>query len=83
MLVLGAIPTLVNQATSDTSQDARKKAILALSGGVRNYQPALDKALEHIPAEHLPEVGAKVSAEDMDAIDAVISSLRQSSAAKA
>ncbi len=80
MLVLGAIPTLVKQATEDSSQDARKKAILALSSGVRNYQPALDKAVEHLPNEHLP--GGTVDATDMDAIDGIMSKLRESSAKK-
>jgi hypothetical protein len=80
MLVLDAIPTLVKQATEDESQDARKKAILALSSGVRNYQPALDKAVEHIPNEHLPD-GA-VNAADMEAIDGIMSSLRENSAKK-
>jgi hsp70-interacting protein len=80
LLVLGAMPTLVKQATEDTHQDARKKAILALSSGVRNYQPSLDTAMETIPKEHLPE--GKVDAGEMEAVDGIISSLRASSAKK-
>lgn len=80
MLVLGAIPALVKQATDDSSQDARKKAILALSSGVRNYQPAIDKAVEHLPEEHLPQGGRKVDATDMDVVDGIMSSLRDSCA---
>ncbi|KIV98994.1 uncharacterized protein PV09_09274 [Verruconis gallopava] len=81
MMVLGAIPTLVKQATQDSSLDARKKAILALSSGVRNYQPAMDQAAEHIPKEHLPE--GRVDAANMEAIDGIMKSLRESSANKA
>jgi hypothetical protein len=81
MLVLGAIPTLVKQATEDEFQDARKKAILALSSGTRNYQPSMDKAVEHLPAEHLPK-GGKVDATDMEVVDTLMSSLRASSAKK-
>ena len=80
MLVLGAIPTLVQQATADSLQDARKKAILALSSGVRNYQPGMEKAAEHIPKEHLPSGGGQVDATDMEAVDGIMSSLRESSA---
>lgn len=82
MLVLGAIPTLVKQATIDEHQDARKKAILALSSGVRNYQPSMDKAIEHLPTEHVPD-GGQVDANDMEVVDGIMSSLRASSAKKA
>lgn len=80
MMVFEAIPKLVRQATGDGDKEARKKAILALSSGVRNYQPAMDQAVEHIPKEHLPE--GKVDAADMEAVDGIMAKLRESSAAK-
>ena len=80
MLVLGAIPTLVKMATDDTNQAARKKAILAISSGVRNYQPALDKAIESLPADR--KVHGKVYANDMGAVDGIIQNLRDESAKK-
>ena len=80
LLVLDAIPKLVKQATQDPVQDARKKAILALSSGVRNYQPNLDKAVEHMPTEHLPQGNTKLDATNMEAVDGIMSSLRESSA---
>lgn len=80
--VLDAIPKLVKQATEDSEQDARKKAILALSSGVRNYQPNLDKAVQHIPKEHLPQTDSAIDATNMDAVDLIISNLREHSAKK-
>jgi hypothetical protein len=50
---------------------------------VRNYQPALDKAAESIPNEHLPQGGGGIDATDMDVVDGIVSSLRASSAKKA
>lgn len=64
-------------ATEDPDQGVRKKAILALSSGVRNYQPGLDAAVEHLPEAQ--KVEGKVDAGDMDAVDAVIQKLRDES----
>jgi hsp70-interacting protein len=75
---LGAIPTLINLSTSDPSQQTRKKAILALSSAIRNYQPNLDVALKYLPDEH--KVVGSVDAMDMEAIDPIISKLREASA---
>jgi len=78
LLVLGAIPTLVKIATEDSSQAARKKAILALSSGIRNYQPSLDAAIKALPASH--KVEGPIDATDMEPIDAIIQNLRDESA---
>ena len=80
MLVLGAIPKLITLAVDDPSQAVRKKAILALSSGIRNYQPALDAAISSLPEGH--KVEGRIDAGDMDAIDAVVQKLRDDSAKK-
>jgi len=73
---VGAIPTLAKLAVDDPSQAVRKKAILALSSGVRNYQPSLDTAMKNLPDEHKVE---DVDAADMEAVDGVIQKLRDES----
>ncbi|KAE9982998.1 hypothetical protein EG328_010383 [Venturia inaequalis] len=75
---LGAIPILIKLATSDPSQPTRKKSILALSSAIRNYQPNLDVALKYLSGEH--KVDGAVDATDMEAVDPIISKLREASA---
>ncbi|KAF2015337.1 Fes1-domain-containing protein [Aaosphaeria arxii CBS 175.79] len=75
LLILGAIPTLINLATQDKDKSVRKKAILALSSTVRNYQPALDETVAKVPAEFKPE--GKLDAEDMASVDSLINKLRE------
>lgn len=77
MLVLGAFPKLVKVALNDHDQAVRRKAVYALSSGVRNYQPAMDEASKHLPEDI---VGTeKISAEDMDTIDGIMDKLRKRS----
>ena len=76
LLVVGAIPTLVRMATSDSENKVRKKAIFALSSSVRNFQAALDAAVEHMPAEFKPQ--QKLDANDMESVDVLINKLRES-----
>jgi hsp70-interacting protein len=75
VLEFGAYQQLVKMATGDSDLTARKKAIYALSSGVRNFQPGLDKAIELLPAEYKP-TGA-IEAGDMEAIDKIIGLLRE------
>jgi hsp70-interacting protein len=74
LLVVGAIPTLVRMATSDSDKKVRKKAIFALSSSVRNFQAGLDAALEHVPAELKPQ--EKLDANNMESVDMLINKLR-------
>ncbi|KAL4898519.1 Hsp70 nucleotide exchange factor fes1 [Aspergillus ambiguus] len=74
LVVLNALPTLVNMSTADPNPAARKKAVYALSSAVRNYQPAMDEVSKHLP-DGLPR-GEKIDAADMDAIDAIMDKLR-------
>lgn len=77
MLAVGAYPKLVNVVIDDKDTAVRRKAVYALSSGVRNYQPGMDEAVKHLPSEI---VGAdKISAEDMDTIDALMAKLRERS----
>ena len=75
LLVLGAIPTLMRMATTDTDQGARKKAISALSSAVRNFQPGLDEAVSHTPADYKPN--ETLNANDMESVDVLINKLRE------
>lgn len=75
LLAIGAIPTLIDLAVNDTDRAVRKKACMALSSSVRNYQPALDEALKHIPQQFKPT--DTIDAADMEAVDTVIVPLRE------
>ena len=77
VLALGAVPTMIDLAIEDPIQAVRKKAILALSSTVRNYQPAMDVALKHLPAEFQP--GGSIDAGNMEEVDTVIQKLRDAS----
>lgn len=63
-------------ATRDTHDAARKKSVYALSSAVRNFQPALDEAVKHLPEDFVPASGKKVDGGDMDAIDEIMGKLR-------
>lgn len=69
-------------AIGDTHNAAKKKSIYALSSAVRNFQPALDEAVKHLPKEFVPSSG-KVDAGDMDVIDEIMSKLRSHTPADA
>ncbi|KAL4936858.1 hypothetical protein BDV06DRAFT_216335 [Aspergillus oleicola] len=73
LIVMNAIPKLVSLATTDSNPAVRKKAVLALSSGVRNYQPGTNELVKHLPEGF---ASGKVDAGDMDAIDAIMDKLR-------
>ncbi|KAK8200701.1 hsp70 nucleotide exchange factor fes1 [Zalaria obscura] len=75
LLAVGATPKMVDLAVNDPHQATRKKAVMALSSQVRNYQPGLDEALKHIPEQF--KTSDKVDAGDMDAVDEVIHKMRE------
>lgn len=81
LLIMGAIPTLAKLAVEDASEMVRRKAIYALSSAVRNFQPALDAAVKALPKNFAPE-GANDAA-NMEAVDRIISGLREASSNKA
>lgn len=76
MLSYGAFTSLVKMALKDEDGKARKKAVYALSSGVRNFQPGLDMFLELLPKEY--KTDQTIGAGDMEAIDAIIARLRES-----
>lgn len=76
----GAVPKLVELATGDTSQAVRKKAILALSSSVRNYQPNMNAVMKALPQGFVES--DRINAEDMEAVDTVIQKLRDDSQKK-
>jgi hsp70-interacting protein len=78
LLVLGAIPTLIKMATEDPDQKARRKAIYALSSGIRNYQPSLDLAVKQLSPDNGAE--GQIKADDMEAIDGIMQKLRDQAA---
>lgn len=82
LLANGGIPSLVELALGQKEpEDVRRKAIYALSSAVRNYQPAMDVA-----SDELNRVGHsvdKVDATDMDAVDSIMTALREKAKATA
>jgi hsp70-interacting protein len=74
LIVFNVLPTLVAMSTSDPAPAARKKAVYAISSGVRNYQPAMDEFVKHLPEGYTS--GEKIDAADMEAIDALLDKLR-------
>ncbi|KAF3050676.1 hsp70 nucleotide exchange factor fes1 [Didymella keratinophila] len=76
LLVLGAIPTLVRIATGNDETKVKKKAVTALSSSVRNFQPALDEAVSHVPADFKPS--GPLDANHMESVDVLINKLRES-----
>jgi soluble cytochrome b562 len=74
LIVMNVIPTLVSLATTDKNLAVRKKAVYAISSGVRNYQPGMDVLMKHLPEGYAKS--EKVDAGDMAAIDAIMDKLR-------
>jgi len=73
-LAINGIEKLVKLALHDEDKVVRRKAVYALSSGIRNYQPAMNAAVRCLPKEIVgPD---QVSAADMDVIDAIMSKLR-------
>lgn len=75
------VEKLVHRAISDDAEVVRRKSIYALSSAVRNYQPAMDRAVQLLPKTVCAE-GA-VDAGNMDALDHIMQKLRDDSARKA
>lgn len=63
-------------ATGNDETRVKKKAVTALSSSVRNFQPALDEAMSHVPADFKPS--GLLDANDMDSVDILINKLRES-----
>ncbi|KAF2250676.1 Hsp70 nucleotide exchange factor fes1 [Trematosphaeria pertusa] len=74
LFVHGAIPTLVKLATEDENMEVRKKAIRALSSVSRNFQPALDAVVDHVPRHFKPDT--TLDAGDMVSVDSLMDRLR-------
>lgn len=82
LLAMGGLPALVQLATKDGEpEDVKRKAVYALSSAVRNYQPAMD-----LCAEELSKGGRdteKVDATNMEAVDEIMTDLREKAKATA
>ncbi|KAK4224854.1 nucleotide exchange factor Fes1-domain-containing protein [Podospora fimiseda] len=79
LLAMGGIPLLVERAIKDgEGEKVRRKAIYALSSAVRNYQPALDAALEELGKQGAGDHGKgdKIDATDMEVIDEIMGWLK-------
>ncbi|KAL6242696.1 hsp70 nucleotide exchange factor fes1 [Rhinocladiella similis] len=75
LLALNGIDKLCQVALDDSDKAVRRKAVYALSSGVRNYQPAMNEAVKRLPKDFVgPD---HVSAADMDVIDAIMGKLRE------
>jgi len=74
LLALNGIERLVQVSLDDADKSVRRKAVYALSSGIRNYQPAMNEAVKRLPKDIVgPD---QVSAADMDVIDAIMGKLR-------
>ncbi|KAJ5545413.1 Armadillo-like helical [Penicillium sp. DV-2018c] len=73
LVEIDALPTLVSIATTETDNAIRKKAIYAISSGVRNHQAAMDELTKSLPEGYPTD---KTDAADMEAIDAIMDKLR-------
>ncbi|KXJ92967.1 nucleotide exchange factor Fes1-domain-containing protein [Microdochium bolleyi] len=62
------------------TKEVRRKAVYALSSAVRNYQPAMDLATRELASKG-ESVAEKTDATDMDAVDLIITGLREKAAA--
>ncbi|KAL8674361.1 MAG: hypothetical protein Q9168_001221 [Polycauliona sp. 1 TL-2023] len=76
-LAVNALPPLVRLAMEDPNDQVRRKAIYALSSEIRNYPPALQVMVQHLPQELRP--GGVVNAGDMDEVDKVMDGIKQAS----
>lgn len=65
-------------AVTDDHELVRRKAIYALSSEIRNYQPALNAAVDALPEEMKP-IGT-VDAGEMEVVDQIVEKLRNKSA---
>ncbi|KAH0846792.1 hypothetical protein AYO21_07351 [Fonsecaea monophora] len=75
LLALNGIERLVQVSLDDADKAVRRKAVYALSSGIRNYQPAMNEAVKRLPKDIVgPD---QVSAADMDVIDAIMGKLRE------
>ncbi|KAL2785675.1 nucleotide exchange factor Fes1-domain-containing protein [Aspergillus keveii] len=74
LIVMNVIPTLVSISTTDKTLAVRKKAVYAISSGVRNYQPGMDELTKHLPEGYAKS--GKVDAGDMEAVSAIMDKLR-------
>ena len=73
VIVMNVLPKLVTMATADPAPAARKKAVYAISSAVRNYQPAMDELVKHLPQGYSHD---KIDAADMEPVDALMDQLR-------
>ncbi|PGH02675.1 hypothetical protein AJ79_07554 [Helicocarpus griseus UAMH5409] len=78
-----ALATLLNLSQTDPDTAVRRKAAYALSSAIRNYQPAMDELLRHLPENVKSEMGGSVDASDMDQVDKVVNWIRAATAAGA
>lgn len=76
LYAVGGLPMLVEIAMKEEEhEDVRRKAVYALSSACRNYQPSMDVCAEELNKKgHAVE---KVDATDMEAVDIIMTSLRE------
>jgi len=75
LLAVNGIDKLCQVAVDDADKAVRRKAVYALSSGVRNYQPAMNEAVKRLPEEFVGQ-NEPVAASDMEVIDAIMGKLR-------
>ncbi|RDA83323.1 hypothetical protein CP532_6549 [Ophiocordyceps camponoti-leonardi (nom. inval.)] len=80
LLAMGGLPPLVSMAVRPEERtDVRRKAVYALSSACRNYQPAMDVCVEELAKDG--HASDKIDAKDMEAVDEVMTALREKAGA--
>lgn len=74
---VGATPVLVGMCVGEGEEAVRRKALYAVSSLMRNFQAGADEVLRCLPEGMRAEVGERVDAGDMDAVDGVVARLRE------
>ncbi len=76
LLAMGGVQKLAKLAVEDRDQAVKKKCVYALSSSIRNYQPAANEVVQHLPSKIVE--ADHISADDMETIDAIMEKLRGS-----
>ncbi|KAK2742989.1 hsp70 nucleotide exchange factor fes1 [Onygenales sp. PD_40] len=71
-----ALATLLELTQSDPAPAVRKKAVYALSSAIRNFQPAMDELVRHLPVAARGGDGERIDAADMERVDGLVGWLR-------
>jgi len=76
-LRVGVAPVLVGMCVGGEAEAVRRKALYAVSSLMRNFQAGADEVVRCLPEGVRAEVGKRVDAGDMEAVDGLVGRLRE------